>query len=85
MEAVLRQDCSETDLRTDRPHIPKSKKISKYERKDETTLIAYCDHKNCNTKSFMQRRLQFIPEDKWKYQKSQGTYIFFFYFLDARH
>ena len=77
MEAVLKQDCSETDLRTGRPHIPRSAKITRYERKDETTFIAYCDLKNCNTKSFMQRSLGVSTEDKWKYQKSQGTYIFF--------
>ena len=79
METVLRQDCSEIDLRTDdMPPDMLQYMMTKYERKDEVTFIAYCDHEKCNTKYFMETSLETIPQDEWYLiGSSQGTYFHF--------
>ena len=70
VEKVIRQDCSETDLRTGPAlDIPKFVPMYQYERKDDTTFIAYCDHENCNTKHFIETSLKDSTQDKW----IQGT------------
>ena len=79
METVFRQYCSETDLRTDLPpNLPKEVlleiEMKRYERKDETTFIAYCDHENCNTKDFIETRLKESTQDNWTLiSSSPGT------------
>ena len=66
VEKVLRQDCSEVDLRINQsPDVFPSDLMTHYERKDEVTFIAYCDHENCNTKQFMETSLKAFSQDKW--------------------
>ena len=77
VETVLRQDCSERDLRTDLP--PDPDMMIEYERKDDVTFIAYCDHEKCNTKYFMETSLkESFSQDEWfLIGSSQGTCFYF--------
>ena len=66
METVLRQDCSEVNLRANAPPgFPRSVELFKHERNDENTLIAYCDQKNCNTKDFIETGMKKLSKDEW--------------------
>ena len=81
METVLRQDCSEIDLRTDPdPDLLPSDLMTEYERKDDKTFIAYCDHEKCNTKYFMETSLkESFSQDEWfLIGSSQGIYQLIF-------
>ena len=80
METVFRQYCSETDLPRPAapPDIPKEVwldlEMTRFERKDDTTFIAYCDHENCNTKDFIETKLKESTQDGWiLIRSSQGT------------
>ena len=67
VETVVRQDCSEMDLRTNQPpDVLPSDLVPLFERKDDVTFIAYCDLKNCNTKDFMETSLkESFSQDEW--------------------
>ena len=80
VETVLRQDCSETDLRTGLPpDLPRFIKLTKYQRNNENTLIAYCDHKNCNTKDFIETSMKKSSQDEWTLIKSRKGNMFYLY------
>ena len=81
METVIRQDCAEIDLRTGSP-LPMFIPITQYERKDKNTFIAYCDHKSCNTKDFIETSMKESSKDEWiLIGSSQGTYMFFMLYI----
>ena len=84
METVLRQDCSEIDLRAGAPPgLPRFVALTKYERNDENTLIAYCDHKNCNTKDFIETGMKKFLKDEWTLIKNRKGICFTSYIINT--
>ena len=77
VETVLKQNCSEIDLRAGLPSdLPQFIPVTRYQRTDENTLIAYCDHKNCNTKEFIETSMKESLQDDWTLIKSRKGICF---------